>query len=66
MHFTFRVEDNGSPSDMLKNVLLEKISCSCEITANAYRTGKESFSRDQFSAFDIESIFCGLGLMKVI
>ena len=66
MHFSFNEEDNGSQSDMLKHVLLDKISCSCQITANAYRTGKESSSRDQFSAFDIESIFCGLGLMKVI
>ena len=68
MHFTFEVEEKDSPSDALKHVLLGKVSSSCQITAHAYHSmpGNASPSRDHFSAFDIESIFCGLGLMKVM
>jgi hypothetical protein len=68
MHFTFAVEERESPSESLKHVLLDKVSSSCQITAHAYHSmpGNETPSRDHFSAFDIESIFCGLGLMKVM
>lgn len=60
MHFTFQ---DDSAFHSLNTTLLDRVAYTSQLESDGLAVVSQN---ERFSAFDIESIFCGLGIMKVL